>query len=184
MHYIESWFWIPEDKIKYMDENLISLETVQKRVYWLRGHKVMLSTDLAELYETEARKLIQAVKRNLERFPDDFMFQLNEKEFRNLRSQIVISNSGGNRYAPYAFTEQGVAMLSSILHSKRAIQVNIQIMRTFVKLRELIDTNKDLAIRLEVLESRYDEQFKIVFDAIRELMEPVKDSKKPIGFSI
>lgn len=146
-----------------MNENLISLETVQKRVYWLRGYKVMLS---------------------LERFPDDFMFQLNEKEFRNLRSQFVISSSGGNRYAPYAFTEQGVAMLSSILHSKRAIQVNIQIMRTFVKLRELIDTNKDLAMRLEALESHYDEQFKIVFDAIRELMEPVNDSKKPIGFSI
>jgi hypothetical protein len=146
-----------------MNENLISLETVQKRVYWLRGHKVMLS---------------------LERFPDDFMFQLNEKEFRNLRSQFVISSSGGNRYAPYASTEQGVAMLSSILHSKRAIQVNIQIMRTFVKLRELIDTNKDLAMRLEALESHYDEQFKIVFDAIRELMEPVNDSKKPIGFSI
>lgn len=174
MHYIESWFWIPEDKIKYMDENLISLETVQKRVYWLRGHKVMLSTDLAELYETEARKLIQAVKRNLERFPDDFMFQLTLEENTTLRSQFVILKKGEHtKYPPYAFTEQGVAMLSSILHSKRAIQVNIQIMRTFVKLRELIDTNKDLAIRLEALESRYDEQFKIVFDAIRELMEPV-----------
>ena len=168
-----------------MTKNSLNLDIVENRIYWLRGHKIMLSTHLAELYEVEARTLIQAVKRNIERFPEDFMFQLSKEENEALRSQFVTLKRGEHsKYLPYAFTEQGVAMLSSVLRSKRAIQVNIQIMRTFVQLRQLIDTNKDLALRLNTLESRYDEQFKIVFDAIRELMQPAKESKKPIGFRI
>jgi ORF6N domain-containing protein len=148
----------------------------------MRGQKVMLSTDLAELYEVEPRILVQAVKRNSERFPSDFMFQLNLQEVRNLKSQFVISSWGGKRFLPYAFTEQGVAMLSSVLHSKRAVQVNIEIMRAFVKLRALIASNKDLAKRLDELEKKYDSQFKVVFDAIRELMTSAGPPKPRIGF--
>ena len=141
----------------------------------LRGQRIMLSTHLAELYEVEPRSLVQAVKRNIERFPNDFMFQLTDTEFADLRSQIVISSWGGMRTAPYGFTEQGVAMLSSVLRSKRAIQVNIQIMRTLVQLRQLISTNKELAMKIDALESRYDKQFRIVFDALRELMTPASN---------
>ena len=168
-----------------MTKSLLPIDIVENRIYWIRGHKVMLSTHLAELYEVEPKVLIQSVKRNIERFPEDFMFQLTLEEERSLRSQFVTLERGKHsKYLPYAFTEQGVAMLSSVLRSKRAIQVNIQVMRTFVQLRQLIDTNKDLAMRLDALESRYDEQFKIVFDAIRELMEPIKKPKKPIGFRV
>jgi hypothetical protein len=144
----------------------------------------MLSTHLAELYEVEPRVLVQAVKRNMERFPDDFMFQLNDQEFGNLKSQIVTSSWGGlRRAAPYAFTEQGVAMLSSVLHSARAIHVNIEIMRAFVRLRQMLVSNAELARKLATLERKYDAQFKIVFDAIRELMTPPEPKKKrPIGF--
>jgi ORF6N domain len=161
---------------------LIPSERIEKRILLLRGQKVMLSTDLAELYEVEPRILVQAVKRNSERFPSDFMFQLNLQEVRNLKSQFVISSWGGKRFLPYAFTEQGVAMLSSVLHSKRAVQVNIEIMRAFVKLRALIASNKDLAKRLDELEKKYDSQFKVVFDAIRELMTPAGPPKPRIGF--
>src|SRR5262245_41173562 len=143
----------------------------------------MLSTDLAELYDVESRALVQAVKRNAERFPADFMFQLTDAEFRDLKSQIVISSWGGLRRAtPYAFTEQGVAMLSSVLRSSRAIQVNIEIVRAFVRLRQLLQTNADLAKKLDALEKRYDAQFRVVFDAIRELMAPRVKPKHPIGF--
>src|SRR5262249_49316452 len=129
------------------------------------------------------RALVQAVKRNAERFPSDFMFQLNKREFGHLKSQIVTSSWGGARRArPYAFTEQGVAMLSSVLRSKRAIRVNIAVMRTFVRLRELLATHKDLARKLDVLERKYDAQFKVVFDAIRELMAPSPPSRRHIGF--
>ena len=150
----------------------------------MRGHKVMLSPDLAALYQVEPRALVQAVKRNADRFPVDFMFQLNETEFGNLKSQIVISSWGGARRArPYAFTEQGVAMLSSVLRSKRAIHVNIAIMRTFVRLRELLNTHKELARKLAALERKYDAQFKVVFDAIRELMAPSPPPpRRQIGF--
>jgi len=131
----------------------------------------MLSSPLAHLYGVEPRVLVQAVKRNIDRFPADFMFQLNEQEFRSLRSQIVTSSWGGlRRAAPYAFTEQGVAMLSSVLRSKRAIQVNVQIMRAFVRLRQMLASHADLARKLDALEKKYDTQFKVVFDAIRELM--------------
>ena len=143
----------------------------------------MLSTDLAELYKVEPRVLVQAVKRNIERFPDDFMFQLNKKEFSDLKSQIVTSRWGGLRRAtPYAFTEQGVAMLSSILRSKRAIQVNIEIMRAFVRLRKMLASNAELARKLNLLEKKYDAKFKVVFEAIRELMTPSKQKLRKIGF--
>ena len=145
----------------------------------------MLSFDLAELYGVEPRALIQAVKRNIERFPPDFIFQLENQEVRILKSQIVTSSWGGLRRAnPYAFTEQGVAMLSSVLKSKQAVQVNVEIMRAFVRLREILGTHKDLARKLEQLEKKYDHQFKIVFDAIRELMRPPPaPPKRKIGFA-
>ena len=147
----------------------------------------MLSPHLAELYKVEPRALIQAIKRNLERFPSDFMFQLNDEEFANLKSQFVISSWGGFRRAnPYAFTEQGVAMLSGVLKSSRAIQVNVQIMRAFVKLREMISSHTNLSLKMESLEKKYDAQFKVVFDAIRALMKE-KEPQKPkrgIGFMV
>jgi len=159
-------------------------ERIESRIYLLRGHKVMLSMDLADLYEVEPRALVQAVKRNMERFPEDFMFQLSQEEFDNLKSQIVISSWGGLRRAtPYAFTEQGVAMLSSVLRSKRAVMVNVEIMRAFVRLRQMLAANADLASKLAALEKKYDAQFKVVFDAIRELMAPPAGKKLPIGFA-
>ena len=183
---------------------IASVEQIESRMFLVRGQKVMLSTHLAELYEVEPRILVRAVKRNFERFPEDFMFQLNPEEFANLKSQIGISSWGGVRTAPYAFTEQGVAMLSSVLHSTRAIQVNIEIMRAFVRLRQMLSSNaelwiKQLAIRLgckrpqpsrwlsrklATLEKKYDIQFKAVFEAIRELMSPLEPKRKrPIGFA-
>lgn len=148
----------------------------------------MLDSDLALLYGVSTKALVQAVKRNLDRFPSDFVFQLTYQEVADLRSQIVTSNAtprgrGGRRTAPYAFTEQGVAMLSSVLRSTRAVQVNVEIMRAFVRLRGLIGHNRELARRLDDLESRYDRQFKVVFDAIRELMAPPPpERKRRIGF--
>ncbi len=145
----------------------------------------MFDFDLAALYGVATKALIQAVKRNRERFLADFMFQLNKREMENWRSHFVTSNPAakmGLRRPPYAFAEQGVAMLSSVLNSKRAIQVNVAIMRTFVRLREMIISNKELARRLDELEKKYDKQFKLVFDAIRELMEPSEPKKRPIEF--
>jgi hypothetical protein len=145
---------------------VVPLERIEKAIFFLRGHKVMLSTHLAELYEVEPRALVQAVKRNIERFPPDFMCQLSKVEFENLKSQIVTSNWGGlRRAAPYAFTEQGVAMLSSVLNSRRAVQVNIEIMRAFVRLREIMATHKDLVRRLNEMEKKYDAQFRVVFQS-------------------
>src|SRR6266851_10170286 len=160
---------------------IVLADRIESRIFLLRGQKVMLSPDLANLYDVQLRALVQAVKRNIERFPADFMFQLSAAEFRSLKSQIVTSSWGGlRRAAPYAFTEQGVAMLSSVLHSKRAVKVNIEIMRTFVRLRALIASNKDLAKRLDELEKKYDSQFKVVFDAIRELMTPSDPTPAPL----
>jgi len=149
-----------------------------------RGHRVLLDQALAELYGVETKVLIQAVKRNLARFPHDFMFQLTASEWAGLRSQIVTSTvrRGGRRYPPYAFTEQGVAMLSSVLHSPRAVRVNIEIMRAFVRLRQMLLSNAELASKLAALERKYDGQFRIVFDAIRELMTPPDEPRRPIGF--
>ena len=166
--------------------DLIPSERIEKRILLLRGQKVMLSTDLAELYEVAPKVLVQAVKRNSTRFPGDFMFQLDLQEVRNLKSQFVTSSWGGRRRAaPYAFTEQGVAMLSSVLKSERAVQVNIAIMRAFVKLREILSTHKELAHKLGQLErkiERHDEEIKVIFDAIRQLMSPPEPKRKKIGF--
>lgn len=165
-----------------------SFELIEKAIYLIRGQKVMLDADLAELYRVETKVLLQAVKRNQKRFPPDFAFRLNAEEWRVLRSQIVIATGrGGRRYQPYVFTEQGVAMLSSVLHSERAIQVNVQIMRVFVRLRELMLTQRDLARKLDELEKRFqhhEHHFAVVFDAIRQLLEPEPAQEKPrIGFS-
>jgi len=159
------------------------IEGIEGRIYSLRGQRVMLSHDLAALYQVETRTLMQAVQRNADRFPDDFAFKLTNQEVESLKSQIVISSWGGSRKAPHAFTEQGVAMLSSVLRSKRAIGVNIEIMRSFVKLRSLLEGNKELVQKLTKLEQKYDAQFKVVFEAIRELMSPPPPPKKRrIGF--
>jgi hypothetical protein len=158
-------------------------EAVERRILMARGLRVMLSTDLAQLYGVAPKALVQAVKRNRERFPRDFMFQLNRTEYANLKSHFVTSSWGGIRRArPYAFTEQGVAMLSSVLRSRRAVHVNIAIMRAFVKLREMLASHSDLARRLNEMEKKYDAQFKVVFDAIRELMRPPRKDSRKIGF--
>jgi len=164
----------------------LSLENVAQSILLLRGQKVMLDAHLAALYDVPAKVLNQAVRRNAERFPADFMFQLSESEAASLRSQFVtLENSGRGKYSkyqPHVFTEQGVAMLSSVLRSPRAIAVNIEIMRAFVKLKQLITSNHELARKLASLESKYDSQFKVVFDAIRQLMEPPSSPKRKIGF--
>jgi len=167
--------------------NLIPVERIVQAIHFLRGEKVMLSPDLAALYEVEPRALVQAVKRNSERFPADFMFQLNKQEFDLLKSQNVISSlrgwGGARRAAPYAFTEQGGAMLSSVSRSRRAVAVNIEIMRAFVRLRRMLASHADLARQLDALEKKYDAQFKAVFDAIRQLMEPPSPKPiRPLGF--
>jgi hypothetical protein len=163
----------------------ITTETIAQRILVVRGLKVMLDSDLASLYEVETFNFNKAVKRNAARFPSDFMFQLTSEEHRILIFQSGISNSrhGGRRHNPFVFTEQGVAMLSSVLRSQRAVQVNIEIMRTFVRLREILSTHKDLARKLADLESKYDRQFKIVFDAIRRLMAEPEPKHRPIGFT-
>ena len=172
-------------------------ENVAQLVSFVRGEKVMCDADLQKLYGVSTKALNQAMSRNKARFPEDFAFQLSREEFENLRSQIVTTPSGrahlrsqivtsssygGRRYLPYAFTEQGVAMLSSVLRSSRAVEVNVAIMRTFVQLRRLMDTNRDLARKIEALEKKYDEQFAVVFEAIKQLIAPPAPPKKQIGF--
>jgi hypothetical protein len=172
------------DKIS-KGRSMIPVERIERSILLIRGQKVMLSVHLAELYDVETRALNQAVKRNIIRFPGDFMFQLSEAEAQQLVSQNVIPHKkyfGGS--LPYAFTEQGVAMLSSVLNSERAIKVNIEIMRAFVRLRQILASNKELAKRLDELEKKYDAQFKIVFDAIRQLMAAPEPKKRPIGFLV
>lgn len=161
---------------------IIPIERIENRIIDLRGEKVMLDRDLAELYGVTTKSLNQAVTRNTDRFPEDFMFVLTPEELEDLKSQSVTSRWGGRRYLPRAFTEQGVAMLSSVLRSPRAVQVNILIMRAFVKMRELLASHKDLARQLDALEKKYDKQFRVVFDAIRKLMEPPATAKKEFGF--
>jgi hypothetical protein len=162
----------------------IPVERVEKAILLVRGEKVMLDRDLAALYDIPTKVLKQAVRRNIDRFPDDFMFVLDKTEFEAWRSQFVTSKSDrkGLRYPPMAFTEQGVAMLSSVLNSQRAVQVHIAIMRTFVHLRRMLDSNAELAGKLAQLEKKYDQQFKVVFDAIRQLMIPPEPKRKQIGF--
>jgi hypothetical protein len=164
-------------------EPLVPVELVEKKILMIRGEKVILDRDLAELYSVETRVLNQAVTRNRKRFPEDFMFPLTREEIRNI-SQIVISSKIKHSKNVFAFTEQGVAMLSSVLNSDRAIEVNIQIMRAFVKLREMIASHADLARKLEALEKKYDDNFKVVFEAIRALMTPPEKPKKKIGFGL
>ncbi len=160
-------------------------EVVTNKIYLIRSKKVMLDMDLAELYGVETKQLKRAVKRNLDRFPDDFMFELNDQEFKNLRSQFGTSSSGGVRYVPMAFTEQGVAMLSSVLNSKRAIFVNIQIIRIFTRLREMILTHKDILLKLEELERKVtyqDGDITLIFKYLKELLNPKTKSMRKIGF--
>ena len=162
--------------------SLLPAKRVEQAIFVLRGEKVMLDVDIALLYGVETRTLVQAMKRNRSRFPPDFAFRLTTVEVDNLRSQSVISSWGGRRYLPYAFTEQGVAMLSSVLRSERAVRVNIEIMRAFVRLRQVMATRADLIRRLDELEQRYDTHFKVVFDALRQLMAPAEAPNRRIGF--
>lgn len=173
-----------------MNENdsIIPVERIERAIHLFRGQKVMLDADLSDLYGVDTKGLLRAVKRNMTRFPEDFMFQLTQEEIERLRCQIGTSNGrGGRRYLPYAFTEQGVAMLSSVLRSPQAVRVNIEIMRAFVQLRKMLATHDDLRRKVLAMERKYDGQFRVVFDAIRELMEPVEEpaenpAKKRIGF--
>ena len=164
------------------DEFRVSAVSIERSIFLLRGQRVILGGDLAVFYDVEPRVLSQAVKRNSDRFPADFMFVLSEDEWQNLKSQNVISSWGGARSAPMAFTEQGVAMLSSALRSERAVQVNIQIMRAFVQMRRVLIEHKELATKLNALEQKYHENFRVVFDAIRQLMTPPVEKKRKIGF--
>jgi hypothetical protein len=171
-------------KNKSIQLAIIPPRLIEKRILFVRGEKVLLDSDLAELYGVETKVLNQAVKRNMARFPNDFMFRLNKQEINILRSQIVTFDLRYKRkYLPYVFTEHGVGMLSGVLNSDRAIAVNIEIMRTFVKLREILMHHANLSQKLDNLEKKYDKQFKIIFDAIRQLMIPPKEKRRRIGFN-
>lgn len=166
-------------------QSLVPVERIEKAILLIRKQKVLLDADLAALYGVETRVLVQAVKRNLERFSEDFMFQLSREETDFLRSQIVTLKMGRGqhrKYLPYVFTEQGVAMLSSVLRSSRAIQVNIEIMRAFIRLRQMLASHAELARKFDALEKKYDTQFKEVFEAIRQLMAPPEPKQRAIGF--
>jgi hypothetical protein len=167
------------------EKSVIPIGRIENIILFIRGQKVILDRDLAELYGVTTGNLNKAVKRNLDRFPQDFMFQLSQEEYNSLRFQFGILEKGRHsKYLPYAFTEQGVAMLSGVLNSPRAVQVNVEIMRTFVRLRQLLLTHAELARKLEALEKKYDEQFKVVFEAIRQLMMPPVKPKRKIGFDL
>ena len=162
---------------------ILKPENIARVVLFIRGEKVILDRDLASLYGVTTKALNQAVKRNASRFPSDFMFQLTKEEYETSRSQSVTLKRGQHlKYLPYVFTEQGVAMLSSVLRSVRAVEVNIAIMRTFVQLRRMMETNRDLAHKIDALEKKYDEQFAVVFAAIKQLISPPAPVKKQIGF--
>jgi hypothetical protein len=162
---------------------LVPIEVIEKKILFIGGQKMMLDSDLAALYGVTTKRLNEQVRRNLKRFPPDFMYQLSREEFESLKSHFATSSSwGGRRTRPYAFTEQGIAMLSSVLNSDRAIEVNIQIMRAFVKLREMMLSHKDLTRKLAELEKKYDGQFQIVFEAIQQLIEVEEKPKRKIGF--
>lgn len=165
------------------EQSLVPVERIERAILLVRKQKVMLDADLAALYGVETKVLVRAVKRNINRFPADFMFQLNKEEFNDLRFHFGTSSDwGGRRYPPYAFTEQGVAMLSSVLRSQRAIQVNIEIMRAFIRLRQMLASHAKLARKLDALEKKYDAQFQEVFEAIRQLMAPPEPKRRSIGF--
>ena len=164
---------------------LVTQDYIERKIFLLRGKKVMLDFDLAQLYGVETKQLKRAVKRNINRFPQDFMMELTGTEYSSLRRHFGTLEKGQHaKYLPYVFTEQGVAMLSSVLRSQRAIQVNIAIMRAFVRLREILSTHKRLAKKLSALENKYDSQFRVVFEAIRQLMKEDEKPKTPIGFHL
>ncbi|MEW6102249.1 MAG: ORF6N domain-containing protein [bacterium] len=165
-----------------MKNSLVPIERIEGKILVIRNKKVMLDKDLAELYGVKTSALKRQVNRNIERFPEDFMFQLTKEELENLRCHFGISSWGGVRHLPYAFTEQGVAMLSSVLNSKMAVKVNIQIMRAFVRLREMVLSNEELRKKVENMEKKYDQQFKIIFDAIKGILSTPVSNIKKIGF--
>ncbi len=168
-------------------KDLMPVERIESKIYLIRGHKVMLDKDLAELYGVKTFVFNQAAKRNKERFPEDFMFQISKEELQNLTSQFVISSWGGRRTLPYVFTEQGIAMLSGILRSKQAVQVNIAIMRAFVRLRKILSTHKELAQKFKELELRVDSldiEIQQIFEAIKKMIEPEEKPTKRIGFRV
>ena len=165
----------------------LPVEIIERRIYFIRGQKVMLDRDLAQLYGVETKALKRAVRRNIDRFPDDFMFRLSAPELANLRRQFGTSSWGGQRYRPFAFTEQGVAMLSGVLNSRHAVQVNIAIMRVFVRLRQLLASHRDLADKLERHDRRldtHDESIRSLFDAIQQLLDPPEKPRRAIGFRL
>jgi len=167
-------------------DTTVPVERITSKIYLIRGQKVMLDRDLAEIYDVETKILKRAVRRNIDRFPDDFMFELSKKEMEDWRCQFGTSNADkmGLRYAPLAFTEQGVAMLSGVLKSKRAVLANIQIMRAFTQLRQMLSTHKDLRKKIVAMEKKYDQQFQIVFEAIKQLLETESKPTKKIGFTV
>jgi hypothetical protein len=166
-----------------MKSSIVKSENIVSQIHFIRGEKVILDSDLAMLYGVEVKRLKEAVKRNIQRFPDDFMFELTKDENDSLRSQFASLKRGEHsKYLPFAFTEQGVAMLSGLLNSKRAVEVNIEIMRTFVTLRQWLSVHKDIEKKLNALEKNYDENFRVVFEAIRLLMKEDQKPKHPIGF--
>ena len=172
---------------KKQNEVAIPDEVVMNKIYVVRSQKVMLDKDLAELYNVETKQLKRAVRRNADRFPDDFMFELSKEEFDNLRNQIGTSSWGGTRYAPMAFTEQGVAMLSSVLNSDRAIKVNIQIVRIFTRMRQMLLTHKDLLLKMDELERKVagqDDKIKLVFDYLKQFIKEQEEPRKEIGFKL
>jgi phage regulator Rha-like protein len=167
------------------DTSLIPMERIEKAILFIRGEKVMLDTDLAELYGVETKRLNEQVRRNPGRFPPDFMFQLTIEEAESLRSQFATLKRGEHRkYLPYAFTEHGALMLANVLNSERAAQTSVQVVRAFIKLRQMLASNAELARKLAALEQKYDAQFKVVFDAIRQLMSPPAKPKREIGFHV
>ncbi len=163
--------------------DLIPVENITNKIHFIRDHKVMLDRDLAELYGVETKQLKRAVRRNIDRFPTDFMFELTNEEYNSLRSQIgTLERGKHSKYSLMVFTEQGVAMLSSVLNSNRAIQANIQIMRTFTRLRQMLASHEDLRQKVEDMESKYDEQFRVIFEAIKNLLSEGEKPKRKIGF--
>lgn len=169
-----------------MPQSIIPAERIERAIYLIRSQKVMLDEDLAELYGVPTKRLNEQVKRNLDRFPEDFMFRLNREEWDGLRSQFATSKPGrgGRRTLPYAFTEHGTIMLANVLNSPRAVQVSIQIVRAFTRLRQMLASNKILARKLQSLEKKYDKRFRVVFEAIRQLMKSPEKDRRPIGFRI
>ena len=172
-------------KNRIIKAGVIPIEQIESKIFLVRNQKVMLDADLADLYNVPTRRLNEQVKRNIDRFPEDFMFQLSKPEYESLRSQIAISKRGGRRYLPYAFTEQGVAMLSSVLNSEKAIEVNIRIMRIFSRLRQMVISNKEFELKLVKLERKlkdHDENIQTIFEAIRQMMIIEEKPKRRIGF--